>query len=58
MEKCVPAEIGYKAELAQTVKDTLAWERSRGPHSWSAGLERDQERKLLEEWNTVANRPG
>jgi 2'-hydroxyisoflavone reductase len=34
----------------ETARDTLAWERTRAPHEWRAGLERDRERALLEEW--------
>ena len=40
--------------LIETARDTLAWERSRSPHEWRAGLKRDRERALLEEWNQTA----
>lgn len=36
--------------LTDTARDTLAWERARGPHEWRAGLTRDRERALLEDW--------
>ncbi len=36
--------------LIETARDTLAWERARGVHAWRAGLTRDRERALLEEW--------
>src|SRR6185503_3067492 len=39
--------------LLETTRDTLAWERERGPGPRRAGLARDRERELLEEWNTV-----
>jgi 2'-hydroxyisoflavone reductase len=39
--------------LVDTARDTLEWERGRGPHQWRAGLARDRERELLEQWNGV-----
>lgn len=36
--------------LFETVRDTLAWERARGGHEWRAGLTREKERALIEEW--------
>jgi 2'-hydroxyisoflavone reductase len=40
--------------LIDTARDTLAWERARGDHDWRAGLARDKERALLEEWKRLA----
>lgn len=40
--------------LAETARDTLAWERTRGPHAWRAGLTREKERALLEAWWQLA----
>jgi 2'-hydroxyisoflavone reductase len=40
--------------LIETTKDTLAWERQRGTHDWRAGLAREKERTLLEEWRKLA----
>lgn len=40
--------------LIETTRDTLAWERARGPHEWRAGLARDRERALLEDWKQAA----
>lgn len=40
--------------LLETARDTLAWERGRGSHEWRAGLTRDKERALLEEWKLAA----
>lgn len=40
--------------LIETARDTLAWERMRVPHEWRAGLRRDRERALLEEWKQTA----
>lgn len=38
--------------LLDTARDTLAWERTRGPHDWRAGLAREKERTLLAAWKT------
>ena len=38
--------------LLETARDTLAWERGRGEHAWRAGLTRERERELLDEWNS------
>ena len=40
--------------LVETARDTLAWERTRGPHAWRAGLAREKERALLEAWRQLA----
>ena len=40
--------------LVETARDTLAWERMRGPHAWRAGLGREKERALLEGWRQLA----
>ena len=40
--------------LIETARDTLAWERARGPHAWRAGLAREKENTLLEEWKKAA----
>jgi 2'-hydroxyisoflavone reductase len=40
--------------LVETARDTLTWERTRVPHEWRAGLARDKERALLEEWKQTA----
>jgi 2'-hydroxyisoflavone reductase len=40
--------------VVETVRDTLAWERTRGSHPWRSGLARDKERALLEEWKQTA----
>jgi 2'-hydroxyisoflavone reductase len=35
-----------------TIEDTLNWARARPPdHAWRAGLDREKERQLLEEWH-------
>jgi 2'-hydroxyisoflavone reductase len=40
--------------LAQTVADTLAWSRTRPPdHRWQAGLGAEEERALLESWDSA-----
>lgn len=37
----------------QTVRDTLAWARTdRGDGAWSAGLDADRERRLIEAWRS------
>jgi 2'-hydroxyisoflavone reductase len=40
--------------LVETARDTLAWERARGPHAWRAGLAREKERALLDAWRQAA----
>jgi 2'-hydroxyisoflavone reductase len=40
--------------LIEIARDTLAWERGRGAHEWRAGLAREKERALLEEWKQGA----
>lgn len=40
--------------VEETARDTLTWERTRVPHEWRAGLARDKEKKLLEEWKQAA----
>ena len=40
--------------VLETARDTLTWERTRVPHEWRAGLARDKEKKLLEEWKQAA----
>ena len=40
--------------LLETTRDTLAWERSRAAGPRRAGLRRETERALLDEWNAVA----
>jgi 2'-hydroxyisoflavone reductase len=42
--------------LIETVRDTLSWERGRGEHEWRAGLAREKERTLLEEWQHTVSR--
>lgn len=42
--------------LIETVRDTLAWERERGRHEWRAGLTREKERGLLEEWRQAVRK--
>jgi len=36
--------------LVETARDTLVWERTRGPHEWRSGIAREKERELLEAW--------
>ncbi len=40
--------------LADTVRDTLAWDASRPPHEWRAGLTREREREVLDAWHRAA----
>jgi len=40
--------------LVETARDTLNWERARGPHEWRSGLTREKERALLEAWRQLA----
>ena len=40
--------------VVETARDTLTWERTRVPHEWRAGLSREKERALLEEWKQAA----
>jgi 2'-hydroxyisoflavone reductase len=41
--------------MADTIADTLAWSRSRGPeHEWKAGLAPERERALLRAFGTAA----
>jgi 2'-hydroxyisoflavone reductase len=47
--KAVAAGLGHRP-FAETVGDTLAWDRSRGRPELRAGLSRDRERELLERW--------
>jgi 2'-hydroxyisoflavone reductase len=39
--------------LLDTARDTLAWERTRAPGARRAGLARDKERGLLDEWRAA-----
>jgi 2'-hydroxyisoflavone reductase len=41
--------------LIETTRDTLAWLPQRGAQEWRAGLARDKERALLEEWRQTGN---
>lgn len=42
--------------LAETVRATLAWSRTRpGDHEWRAGLDRDKEKSLLKAWAEFGN---
>jgi 2'-hydroxyisoflavone reductase len=44
--------------LADTARDTWAWEKTRGGHDWRSGLAREKERQLLEEWRQMAQARG
>lgn len=53
VRRAVASGLGFRP-LVETARDTLAWERTRGPHAWRAGVERDRERALLAEWRQAA----
>jgi 2'-hydroxyisoflavone reductase len=45
--------------LADTIRDTLAWEATRSPgHEWRAGLTPEREAELLHAWHEVQDSGG
>jgi nucleoside-diphosphate-sugar epimerase len=53
MSRAVGAGLRHRP-LADTVTDTLAWDRARGMPELRSGLPRDQERELLEAWRSAS----
>ena len=49
VDRAIAAGLTYRP-LLETARDTLAWLPTRGAQEWRAGLARDKERALLEEW--------
>lgn len=39
--------------LAETVRDTLAWQKTRGDEELKAGLDPEKERRLLQQWQSA-----
>jgi 2'-hydroxyisoflavone reductase len=48
--KAIGAGLVFRA-LAETVRDTLAWDRTRAPAPLRAGLSPEREREVLERWH-------
>jgi len=53
VQRAIAAGLAFRP-LADTARDTAVWERARGAHDWRAGLAREKERQLLEEWRQEA----
>jgi nucleoside-diphosphate-sugar epimerase len=49
VDRAIAAGLTYRP-LHDTARDTLAWLPGRGAQEWRAGLAREKERALLEEW--------
>jgi len=50
VSRAVESGLTFRSPV-DTARDTLQWERGRGPHEWRAGLARERERELLERWH-------
>lgn len=53
-DKAVSVGLKFRP-LAETIRDTLAWSRTRpADHRWGAGLAADKEKRVLEAWHSRA----
>jgi 2'-hydroxyisoflavone reductase len=54
-EKALAAGLTYRP-LSETIRDTLAWDRTRRADvEWIAGLDAEREKQLLSDWHAQAN---